>query len=270
MNVSCRADVLADADLEMGVAGLYPYPCAAAMMCFSGVSPVFGKGGIVRAVFGEDARHIDLSEIKDGAILDAISAQILSDRGVDLGLEDRVLFENKRISFITDSEGVERGAVDVPDVRYAQMKISSDATIVSQGYFGEELKPVAYTYENSEGAKFLVYCFDSMALRRNAGIYRGYLQQKVLKEGIEWISGKKLPAFVEKCPDLYVMCKGGKGRMAVALFNFFADSIDEPVIYLDREYSNIRFVNCSGRLEEDRVILDSPVYSSTLVAFEVY
>ena len=270
VNVSCRADVLADADLEMGVAGLYPYPCAAAMMCFSGVSTVFGKGGIVRAVFGEDARHIDLSEIKDGAILDAISAQILSDRGVDLGLEDRVLFENKRISFITDSEGVERGAVDVPDVRYAQMKISSDATIVSQGYFGEELKPVAYTYENSEGAKFLVYCFDSMALRRNAGIYRGYLQQKVLKEGIEWISGKKLPAFIEKCPDLYVMCKGGKGRMAVALFNFFADSIDEPVIYLDREYSNIRFVNCSGRLEEDRVILDSPVYSNTLVAFEVY
>ena len=58
--------------------------------------------------------------------------------------------------------------------------------------------------------------------------------------------------------------------MSVALFNFFADSVDEPVITLDKEYSNIRFINCDGRLEGDRVILDKPIYAYTLAAFEVW
>lgn len=65
-----------------------------------------------------------------------------------------------------------------------------------------------------------------MALLKDSGLYRGYLQQKVLKDGIEWISGKKLPAFIEGCPDTYIMCKGDNNRMAVAVFNLFADTIE--------------------------------------------
>ena len=58
--------------------------------------------------------------------------------------------------------------------------------------------------------------------------------------------------------------------MAVALFNLFADSVDEPVITLDREYTNIRFINCEGRIEGNKVILHTPIYSNTLAAFEVW
>ena len=58
--------------------------------------------------------------------------------------------------------------------------------------------------------------------------------------------------------------------MAVALFNFFADSIDEPIIELDREYSYIRFINCDGRLDKDKVIINNPIYSNTFAAFEVW
>ena len=270
VNVSSCRDVFSDADLEMGVSGLYPYPCAGAMMSFGGVSTVYGEGGICRAVFGEEARHIDLAEIEKGAILDGIAAKILTDRGIDTGISGDVAFLGKRITFLTDPEGKERAFIDPPDVRYAEANMSSNANVVLGAYFGDEIKPIAYTYENSDGAKFLVYLFDSMALRRNTGIYRGYLQQKVLKDGIEWISGKKLPAFTPKCPDLYVMCKGGDGKMAVALFNLFADSVDEPVITLDREYTNIRFINCEGRIEGNKVILHTPIYSNTLAAFEVW
>ena len=100
-------------------------------------------------------------------------------------------------------------------------------------------------------------------------MYRGYLQQQVLKEGVEWISGKRLPAFIEKCPNLYLMCKGGDGKTAVALFNVFADSVDDGVITLDKEYSSIRFINCSGRLEGDKVILYSSIPAYSFAAFEV-
>ena len=56
--------------------------------------------------------------------------------------------------------------------------------------------------------------------------------------------------------------------MSVALANIFLDDIYEPVVRLDKEYSEIRFVNCTGRLEGDTVYLsDIPPYG--FVAFEV-
>ena len=238
-------------------------------MSFNGISTVYGDGGICRAVFGEEARHVELEKIANGAIIDGIAARLLTDRGVDVGLEGDVKFTDTKVSFLTYADVEERAFVAPSEIRYAEMKISERADTVCMAYFEDEKKPLAYTYENAGGARFLVYCFDSMALPRNTGMYRGYVQQKVLREGIEWISGKKLPAFIEKCPDLYVMCKGNGDKMAVALFNFFADSVDEPVIRLDKQYTSVRFLNCNGRLEGDRVILDAPIYAYGFVAFEV-
>ena len=43
--------------------------------------------------------------------------------------------------------------------------------------------------------------------------------------------------------------------MAVGLWNIFADSVIEPVVELDKEYSEIRFINCSGRLQGKKVCL---------------
>ena len=45
---------------------------------------------------------------------------------------------------------------------------------------------------------------------------------------------------------------------------------DEPIIELDREYSYIRFINCDGRLDKDKVIINNPIYSNTFAAFEVW
>ena len=269
VNVSCHRDLFADANLETGVMGYYPDVLAGAMMSFNGVSSVYGDGGICRAIFGEEARHIDLTKIEKGAIVDAVASQILKDRGVDLGLENNVVFETKKADYLIDSDTEEKAFVSPTDIRFAKLEISKNATPVCNVCFNEEKEIFAYTYENKKGARFLVYCFDAMALPRNTGMYRGYMQQKILKNGIEWISNKKLPAFIEKCPDLYVMCKGRDEKMAVALFNFFADSVDEPVIKLDKEYSKIRFINCNGKLKGDTVTLDSPIHAYTFVAFEV-
>ena len=269
VNVTCHRDTFDGADLEMGLAGYYPDTPAGAAMAFSGISTVYGEGGICRAVFGEEARHVSLSEIEKGGIIDAIAAQILTDRGIDVGLEERVSFTNARVSYLTDEDLREKAYVDAPQIRYADFRTASDAKVVCNAYFGEEIKKIAYTYKNSKGARFLVYCFDSMAFLKHTGIYRGYLQQRILREGVEWISNKRLPAFMEGCPDTYLMCKGKNGRMAVAIFNMYADSIDEPIIKLDRTYSSIRFLNCSGRLEADRVVLNEPIYGYTFVAFEV-
>ena len=245
-----------------------PYPIEGTMMGFNGISTVHGDGGLCRAVFGENARNVDLSLISGGAIIDGLAAEILTQRGIDVGLASEVSFEDKKALYLTDSDGKEKAVVHPSDVRYMKTKLCKNANIVAKIAFKEGSVPFAYTYENSDGARFLVLALDATMLPKNAGMNRGYMQQQILKEGIEWISGKKLPAFIERCPGLYLISKGGDGKMATALFNIYADSVDEGVVELDGEYSNIRFVNCSGRLEGSRVIIDSlPAYS--FAAFEV-
>ena len=56
--------------------------------------------------------------------------------------------------------------------------------------------------------------------------------------------------------------------MTVGLWNFFADIAIEPTVELDREYSDISFLNCGGELCGDKVRLcDIPPYG--FAAFEV-
>ncbi len=270
VNVSLQREILEDADLEMGVSMLYPYPAAGAMAAFSSISTVYGEGGICRIVFGEEARHIDLESIKQGAVIDALAAQILKDRGVDVGFAGMVKFVKTKTEYLTDGDESENVFVDPPEIRYAEFEMSDAVDVVMKATVNRNKKPLAYTYENADGARFLVYCFDATALPRQTGLFRNYLQQKTLKEAIEWISDKKLPAFIGRCPDLYMMCKEGEGKLAVALINLFADSVDDAEIKLDRAYTSVRFLNCSGRLDGDTVFLDQPVHAYTVAAFEVW
>lgn len=270
LNVSLHPNLLWDADLEMGVSAYYPYPAAGSMAAFSSIPTLYGEGGMCHAVFGEEARHVALDELQKGAVIDALAAQILKARGVDVGMVGEARFVKTKTEYLTDGDEYENAFVEPPEIRYAQLCTADNAKVVMKATIDHTKKPLAYTYENANGAKFLVYCFDAMGLPRQTGLFRNYLQQKTLKDAIEWISGKKLPAFIERCPDLYVMCKEGNGKMAVALFNLFADAVDEPVIKLDREYRSIRFLNCSGQLEGDTVVLDQPIHAYTLAAFEVW
>ncbi len=270
VNVTGKRDVLADADLELGTGKYYPAALGGTMLAMSSIPTIYGDGGICRTVFGEDARHVDLDLIKQGCVIDGIAAKILTDRGFDVGLNSDITFVCKKAPYLTDKTENGKVFITQSDIRYAEAEISNKADTVLKLYFDDEVKPLAYTYENKNGAKFLVYLFDANKFLGNTGFYNNYLQQQVLKEGIEWISGKKLPAFIEKCPHLYIMCKGDSNKMAVALFNFFADSVDEPVIKLDKKYTNIRFINCNGKLEGDTVTLSSPIYAYTFAAFEVW
>ena len=78
-----------------------------------------------------------------------------------------------------------------------------------------------------------------------------------------------MPAYIEGCPGLYMICKKGSNSMAVLLLNAYADTVDEPVIVLDKTYSSIRFISCNGRLDGNIVTLDTPIAAFGLAAFEV-
>ena len=133
----------------------------------------------------------------------------------------------------------------------------------------ESLIPIAYRYENSDGQRFFVYLYDTLALPTDSGLQRGYLQQSILTEQVEWIARQKLPVTCLGNPDLFVMCKEKDGKMAVALFNCYADSILHPTVKLGEQYQSIRFLNTDGSLCGDTVTLNRPIPAFEFVAFEV-
>ena len=65
-----------------------------------------------------------------------------------------------------------------------------------------------------------------------------------------------------------MQCKQGENSMSVGLWNFFADIAISPVVELGKTYSDIRFINCNGRLENDKVYLDD-IIPFSFVGFEL-
>ena len=79
---------------------------------------------------------------------------------------------------------------------------------------------------------------------------------------------RKLPAVCGKNPNLYLLAAKNEKAMSVLIINAFMDEVENPVIVLDKEYGKIKFVNCSGRLKENKIYL-SEIPSYGFAAFEV-
>ena len=56
-------------------------------------------------------------------------------------------------------------------------------------------------------------------------------------------------------PDLYMMTKQNDEGLGIGLWNIFADEIFKPVIELGDKYTSAEFINCSGKLEGNKIEL---------------
>lgn len=243
------------------------YPEASRMMSYCSIPTVFGDG-VCRAVFGENARDIPRDKLKGGVILDIDAAKILTDMGVDVGLREIGNKENYRFEYYPDYEvqpcstGLDAYVIKVDEsAKILSYFVKSNPYI----YIRDNETPAAYLYENKEGERFMVFSFSSYY--NGEAMSRSYARSRQISDAVEWLSGRKLPAYVYGNPDLYVMAKTDGKEMAIGLFNCFADSAIEPVVELDSEYSAAEFINCTGTLKGDKVILsDIPAFSFAAVA----
>ena len=213
-------------------------------------------------VCGENARYIVEEDLANGAILDAVGARILMERGIDTGLlEERSVKLNGE--YFQEEQDTIRGFKDV-DTKELVCK----ETIHVLSTFETADTPAAYLYENAKGQRFYVLAHDLFMSEECPNYFNNYYRQSQMIDAIEWLCGKKLPATCKKHPNLYILASTDGEAMSVAMANIFQDEIFDPVVQLDREYESIRFVNCKGRLERDKVYLeDIPSYG--FVAFEV-
>ena len=191
--------------------------------------------GYPAIIFGENAKYIQEEELKNGAILDAVAAKILHERGIDTGISKREAY-----------------------------------SIIGETHT-EEDESYCYRFENQNGQRFYVILVDMY--QRDAdhcSNFMNYYRQKHLTDAIAWLCGKPLPVVCNKNPYLYIQAAKGKdGSMAVALFNMNFDEIIEPTIILDKNYGELKCLNCEGTLCENKIILADEIAPYSVAIFEV-
>lgn len=235
---------------------------AARTLAYNTVPTVYEGEGICGIVFDENARNLPLRALEHGLILDIAAAEILTERGIDVGLEsigEAVVGEHEH--FVHNGNRILTLGAAAYNIR-----IKNTAEILSTTDTSAGPVPMSYRYENADGRRFLVLNINTRSDADNP--LKHYERSRQYAEQIPWLSGKKLPAYVYGSPALYMQCKKGEGGMAVGLWNFFADPVFSPTVQLDREYSSITCINCSGSLDGDRVTL-SDIAAFGFAAFEV-
>jgi hypothetical protein len=247
------------------------FSLAARTLACNSIPSVYEGEGVCGIVFDESARNLPLHALKNGLILDISAAEILSGRGIDVGIENI----NGPLDSISDSiiAGMEEhflndgNYISIIGAASYDIDIRKGAEVLSDIRVGDRRVPLSYRYENADGNRFLVLNVNSRTDK--SSMLAHYARGRQIADNAMWLSGNKLPAYTYGHPSLYMQCKQNETSMAVGLWNFFADIAMDPVIELDGEYRDIKFTNCVGRLEGDRVYL-SDINSFAFAAFEVF
>lgn len=235
---------------------------AARTLAYNTIPTVYEGNGICGIVFDENARNLPYDALKNGLILDIAAAEILMGRGIDVGIGSIGKSTiGKEEHFINDNNYISMLGATVYDI-----KLKETAEILSDIETESGVLPVSYRYENEDGQRFLVLNINTRI--GNDSILKHYARSSQYAEQIQWLCGQKLPAYVYGNPALYMQCEKDDNSMAVGLWNFFPDTVIEPVVELAKEYSEIEFINCSGKLNGNKVHL-SDILPFEFAGFEV-
>lgn len=229
--------------------------------------PIAYGAADVRIVFGENAKHLDLSTLPKGLLLDADAAATLEARGLDVGLITAApLQETPTHEYFAEEADVaplgnKKGLIS--------LTAKPDAETLSW-FVGQMRTPSAYRYENAVGLRVLVLGFRAEQAVSNARFQRSYYRQSQLIRTIEWLGRQPLPAVCSKNPDLYLLCKRGPHSMSVGLWNLFPDAVLTPTVTLDRPGCRVEFWNAAGHLEGNQVCFDCDIPAFSFAGFEVF
>jgi hypothetical protein len=276
VRIISRPHTYRKADLDLGlVTDITPRPLDATMLGSCSIPTVYRGRGVCNSAFGENARDMDIGLLGNGTILDAVSAVILSERGVDVGLTSYGALAEQTIASVCTDDPAYKSFVMDGKVRVLPAVLSEHAKPLLFVSAPKRENALAYSYENRNGERFLVFLFEGESFNAPtrvclSGLIKNYAIQRVLLETIPWVARQKLPAYAKGHPELYLMCQTSGAGMSVALFNCFADPITKLKIHLDRPYRRIECLNCEASLEGETVTLSTRLYGYCSAAFRVF
>lgn len=226
---------------------------AAKMMAAQTIPTVYKGLGTVGVAFGENAKYLDEGALDNGLILDLTAAQILQKCGVDVGLQA----VNECVGALQEYFPDQKQYVGLYGLTISNIAVNEKAKV--QSYIVPEGKEFdaeyigSYTYENANGQKFLVFAFDGYRMSEHT--FKQYARGIQIEKWIKSI-GKMLPASMFGNPDCYMLCKENEKEKAVWIGNFFPDECMQTMVTLDKQYKEIEFINCNGKLSGNRVEID--------------
>ena len=239
-------------------------PKAARTLAHNSIPSTYEGDGICGIVFDENARALPLSALEHGLIIDAGAADILMKRGVDVGIKK--IGEAIKGSFEHFAGSGNNVCHYFESITTFNNEFNDNIKVLSTLKTDKGDIPLSYLYENADGNKFLVFNVNSRpngeGRRKNTrfgpeSVLRNYERSRQIAEFAELTSGKKLPAYVYGCPEMYIQCKESEGKLSVGLWNFFADEAFDFTVQLAEEYSSIKFLNCEGTLDGNKVTIKS-------------
>ena len=237
---------------------------SARTLAHNSIPSTYEGEGVCGIVFDENARALPLSALKNGLILDIAAAEILTSRGIDVGINkigDKCYGQIER-NLKTDNKICHY----MEPITVFNNEFNKNIEILSVLETENGDIPLSYFYENADGNKFLVFNANSRpnggGRRKNTrfgpeSVFRNYERSRQIAEFAKLCSSNGLPAYVYGCPEMYIQCKESNGKLAVGLWNFFADEAFDFTVELSKSYSNIKFLNCEGTLDGNKVKIKS-------------
>ena len=274
---------VADADLDMGkephtyTQNMF-FSMAARLLDCQGIPTVYEGDGACGIAFGENARHLDESARKGGLIIDALAAKILHEQGIDVGIEkigERVTTAAEyfyEYNETTATYGVGSYAHKFKkDIRVLSEAGKNGAFSLMSERSDDISVPLSYTYENADGERYFVLNVDLLDCEdRYVGRFlRVSLRGRQIFDNIEWLSGKRLPAYCTNNPFVYLLAKESDDGLTVGVWNFFADPIFEPVVMLGDDYSSIKLAGKACGSLDGRCVRLSEIAPYSFAFFEV-
>jgi len=229
---------------------------ARGLVCNS-IPTVYDGDGVCGIVFDENARMLPLSALNKGLILDIAAAEILTERGVDVGLTD--ILAQLRVEDASIVAGMEEhflhndNYISIMGAPVYDIVVARSAEVLSDLQIGNAKFPLSYRYENADGQRFLVLNVNTRF--DNSSMLRHYERGRQFANQIAWLSREPLPAYVYGHTSLYMQCKKNEKAMAIGLWNFSADTAIDPIIELGNIYRSVSFINCNGKLDQNKVYL---------------
>ena len=245
---------LKDAKLPEGVGGDNYVgndfvPAAMRLLCDNAIPMQYTEPDVT-VIFGENARHATAGLLKQGAVLDAPAAIILTERGFDVGLESFGPAVPVRAVYYPDAgEGFSfrNGMFDNDGSDFVTLNMRPGAEDVVQ-FRGPAGTVKAFRYENGSGERFLIFPFEAKRVCETSMLFRNYAMQSMLIRELSHIRRRPLDAVLTGSPDTYILTKNSENSLAIGIWNFSLDPIYTPKVRLGESWQSAEFVNCTGTL----------------------
>lgn len=225
----------------------YAFSSAQMMLTPHAIPTVYEGTGLCGIAFGENARALPKEAFRHGLILDIKAANILQERGIDVGL---LCAEPIKGGFMERFEGASPDADLFQTTSVYRISVKNTAQILSyyqsNEFFSTEKSPAAYRYQNENGERFLVYAFDSEEQQDSSSLYWSYGRGKQIADAVEWLGSTPLPMRCERHPHLYAVCKENNGVTAIGFVNCCEDEIIGANVTFPRAVRPIQWIGCTG------------------------